>query len=205
MTERTVLKISRRNLVTAAAIVPAAAIRGSAANSAVTVGLIGCGGRGTHDAGLLVKEVPNARLVALADVFEDRVARAKKATGVQNVKEYPSGDALLSAGGVDAVIIATPVYLHPEHFEAAVRAKKHIYIEKPAGVDVEGCRRVMRAADSAGSALNITFGFQQRYGQGYLKAKALADSGAIGKIRMAHSHWIKGAVPPNVKPTKRPV
>ena len=101
MTERTVLKISRRNLVTATAIVPAAAIRGSAANSAVTVGLIGCGGRGTHDAGLLVKEVPNARLVALADVFEDRVARTKKATGVGNVKEYPSGDALLSAGSVD--------------------------------------------------------------------------------------------------------
>src|SRR5438094_748347 len=128
MTERTAPKISRRNLVTAAAIVPAAAIRGSAANSAVTVGLIGCGGRGTHDAGLLVKEVPNARLVALADVFEDRVARAKKATGVQNVKEYPSGDALLAAGSVDAVIIATPVYLHPEHFEAAAPGEEaHLY------------------------------------------------------------------------------
>src|SRR6267378_5621552 len=137
----TVPKISRRDLVTAATIVPAAAIRGSAANSAVTVGLIGCGGRGTHDAGVLVKDVKNARLVALADVFEDRIARAKKATGVQSAKEYPSGDALLSASGVDAVIIATPVYLHPEHFEAAVRAKKHIYIEKPAGLDVAGVKR----------------------------------------------------------------
>src|SRR5437016_14188965 len=120
MTERTVPKISRRNLVTAAAIVPAAATRGSAANSAVTVGLIGCGGRGTHDAGLMVKEVPNARVVALADVFEDRIAKTRKTIGAQNVKEYSSGDALLSGSGVDAVIIATPVYLHPEHFEAAV-------------------------------------------------------------------------------------
>ena len=197
MTERTVPKISRRNLVTATAIVPAATIRGSAANSAVTVGLIGCGGRGTHDAGLLVKEVPNSRLVALADVFEDRVARAKKATGVQNVKEYPSGDALLSAGGVDAVIIATPVYLHPEHFEAAVRAKKHIYIEKPAGLDVAGVKRLMVAADSADRSLNITFGFQQRCGPGYRKAKALIDSNGIGRVVAAHSYWVKNQVAPN--------
>src|SRR5258708_16302670 len=110
--------LPRRDLVTAA-IVPAAAIRGSAANSVVTVGLIGCGGRGTHDAGLLVKDVKNARLVALADVFEDRIARAKKATGVQGAKEYASGDALLSASGVHAPIIATPVYMHTAHFDAA--------------------------------------------------------------------------------------
>ena len=92
---------------------------------------------------------------------------------------------LIGSSDVDAVIIATPVFLHPEHFEAAVKAKKHIYIEKPAGLDVEGCRRVMRTADSAGSSINITFGFQQRYGQGYLEAKALVDSGGIGRIRMA--------------------
>src|SRR5438094_625446 len=107
MTERTVLKISRRNLVTATAIIPAAAIRGSAANSAVTVGLIGCGGRGTHDAGLMV------------------------------------------------------------------------------------------AADSADRSLNITFGFQQRCGPGYRKAKALVDSNGIGRVVAAHSYWVKNQVAPN--------
>ena len=50
---------------------------------------------------------------------------------------------------MDAVMIATPVYLHPEHFEAAVKSGKHIYIEKPAGMDVAGCKRVMKASDSA--------------------------------------------------------
>jgi predicted dehydrogenase len=102
------------------------------------------------------------------------------------------------------VIIATPVFLHPEHLEAAIKAHKHIYIEKPAGLDVAGCKRVMQAADSADRSLNITFGFQQRYGQGYLKAKQLLDSGAIGPIRMAHAHWIKGAITGNEVPAPPP-
>jgi len=64
--------ISRRDLARAACLVPLAAVRGTAASSAVTVGLIGSGGRGTFDAGLLVKN-PNARLVALCDIFDDRI------------------------------------------------------------------------------------------------------------------------------------
>jgi myo-inositol 2-dehydrogenase/D-chiro-inositol 1-dehydrogenase len=196
--------LTRRALITAAAIVPAAAVRGSAANSTVTVGLIGCGGRGTYDATLLAKEVPDARLVALADLFPDRIDRAQQATGISDAKKYPSGDALLSAGGIDAVIIATPVYLHPEHFEAAVRAGKHIYMEKPAGADVAGVKRLLRAADSAPRNLNITFGFQQRYGPGYRKAKALADSGGIGRIVAAHSYWVKNQVSANRPQEARP-
>ncbi|MEK7753622.1 MAG: Gfo/Idh/MocA family oxidoreductase, partial [Acidobacteriota bacterium] len=155
-------RISRRALVTAAAVVPIGAVRGSAANSAVTVGLIGCGGRGTFDAGLVAKHVGAARLVALADLFPEKIERTRKAAGVPDAKGYNSGQELLEKSGVDAVIIATPVFLHPEHFEAAVRAGKHIYIEKPAGADVAGVKRLMRAADSADRKLNIAFGFQQR-------------------------------------------
>jgi predicted dehydrogenase len=93
------------------------------------------------------------------------------------------------------VIIATPVFLHPEHLESAVRAGKHIYIEKPAGADVAGCLRLMKAADSADRKLDITFGFQQRYGAGYRKAKKLAESNGIGKIVMGHSYWVKNQLP----------
>jgi myo-inositol 2-dehydrogenase / D-chiro-inositol 1-dehydrogenase len=195
-------EISRRQLVQAATVAPFAAVRGSAANSAVTVGLIGSGGRGTFDAGLLVKD-RRARLVAICDIFDDRLARAAKAIPATDARQYKDMNELL-ASDVDAVIIATPVFLHPEHFEAAVKAKKHIYIEKPAGLDVAGCKRVIRAADSADRKLNITFGFQQRYGQVYQKAKALLDSGAIGAIRMAHAHWIKGALGNNNQPTAPP-
>jgi predicted dehydrogenase len=105
---------------------------------------------------------------------------------------------------VDAVIIATPVYLHPEHFEAAVKAGKHIYVEKPAGADVAGCKRVMRWADSADRKVNITFGFQRRYAPVYLKAKQVADSGIIGPIRMGHAHFIKSEGGGNVEKQPRP-
>ncbi len=184
------LDMTRREAVKAAAAAGFASVNSTAANDAVTVGLIGSGGRGSFDAGLLVK-TPGARLVALCDIFDDRIERAKKAIPIENPKVYKNYHDLL-ASDVDAVIIATPVFLHPEHFEAAVKAKKHIYIEKPAGLDVAGCKRVIRAADSADRGLNIAFGFQQRYGPGYRKAKKVVDSGGIGPIRMAHAHWIKG-------------
>jgi len=197
MTEAT-----RRNVLRAAAAVPFAAARGTAANSAVSIGLIGSGGRGTYDAGLAAKTA-GARVTALCDIFEERIERARKTIPVENPKVYKNYQDLL-ASDVDAVIIATPVFLHPEHFEAAVKAGKHIYIEKPAAVDVAGCRRVMRAADSAERRLNITFGFQQRYGPGYRKARKLVESGGIGQIRRAHAHWIKGAFSGDEKPSPRP-
>src|SRR5690348_7601057 len=168
------MKISRRDLMRGAAIVPLSSVRGAAANSAVSVGLIGAGGRGTFDANLLVK-LPGARLTAVCDIFEDRIERARQNFAAQNPKVYKNYHELL-ASGVDAVIIATPVFLHPEHFEAAVKAGKHIYIEKPAGVDAAGCRRIIHAADSADRRLNITFGFQQCYGQVYHHAKQTLDS-----------------------------
>ena len=190
--------ISRRRLVTSAAIVPLAAVRGSAANSAVTVGLIGCGGRGTFDIGLMAK-IPGARVVALADLFPERIESTKEKAQVKDAKAYHSGAELLEKSGVDAVIVATPVYLHPEHFEAAVRAKKNIYIEKPAGADVAGVKRLMAAADSADRKLNIAFGFQQRYSPLYQKAKKLAESNGLGRLTMGHSYWVKSQINPNKK------
>ena len=194
--------VTRRNLFQSAALLPLRAVRGSAANSAVTVGLIGAGGRGSFDAGLLVKD-PNAQLVAVCDVFDEKIAAAKAKPAFKDALPYKNLDDLL-ASDVDAVIIATPVYLHPEHFEAAVKAGKHIYIEKPAGLDAAGCRRVIRAADSANRKLNITFGFQQRYAPVYQSAKKLLDSGSLGSIRMAHAHWIKGAIPENARVLPKP-
>ena len=144
-----------------------------------------------------------ARLVALCDLFDEQIAKAKQRIPVENPRVYKDLNEML-ASDIDAVIIATPVFLHPEHLEAAVKAGKHIYIEKPAGVDVAGCKRVMKAADSAKPGLNISFGFQQRYGTTYRRAKAILDSGSMGRIHMAQAHFIKGAItgnePMNPKP-----
>ena len=181
--------VSRRSILTAAGAIPAAAVRGSAANSAPAVGLFGSGNRGSYVASMLAKNT-RARVVALCDLFDQKLKSAQKSIGLENPRLYKDYREMLSSD-VDAVIIATPVFLHAEHFEAAVKAGKHIYIEKPAAADVEGCKRIMRAADSADRKLNITFGFQRRYAQVYLKAKKLVDAGVIGPIHMAHAHFIK--------------
>ncbi len=176
--------MTRRTLLASAA-----ATSSYAANSAVTVGVLGTGNRGTYVAAAMAKNTP-ARIVALCDLFEDRMAKATKAIGVERPRLYQDFQKML-ASDIDAIIIATPVFLHADHFEAAVKSGKHIYIEKPAAADVEGCKRIMRAADAADRKINISFGFQRRYGQLYLKAKQMADSGAAGRIRLGSARFIK--------------
>jgi predicted dehydrogenase len=184
--------------VRAAALVPFQVVRGTAANDAVKIGIVGVGNRGSYDAGIVSKD-PRARVVALCDISDEQIEKAKAKISAPDVKVYKDYHDLLSSD-VDAVIIATPVFLHPEHFEAAVKSGKHIYIEKPAGADVEGCKRVMRAADGADRKINITFGFQQRYGPVYLNAKKMLDSGAIGKVREVHGQFLKNAFYGNEPP-----
>ncbi len=166
-----------------------AAAASTAANSAVSVGLIGAGNRGTYIASAVAKYTP-ARVTALCDVVPEHMERARKAIGVENPRLYEDFRQLL-ASDVDAVLIATPVFLHAGHLEAAVQSGKHIYIEKPAAASVADCKRIMRAADSAGRAQNITFGFQRRYGQVYQKAHQLAAAGGIGPIRLGFARFIK--------------
>ena len=183
---------SRRNVVQTAALVPFQAINSSAQNSAIKVGLIGAGNRGAYTATAIAKD-PRVKVVAICDVVEDTITAARKRIGNPDAKGYKNYQDVL-ASDVDAVMIATPVYLHPDHFEAAVKSGKHIYMEKPAGLDVAGCKRVMKAADSANRKQNITFGFQQRYGGVYVKAKQFLESGAIGKVREVHGEFLKFAL-----------
>ena len=182
-------------------MVPLAAVAGTAANSALRVGLIGTGGRGGSLARHLVND-KRARLVALCDVFDSQIEKFKKRVGIEDVKVYKDYRKLLESD-LDAVIIATPVYLHPEHLEAAIQAGKHVYVEKPAGVDVEGCRRVMKAADSAPRNLNLTFGFQQRYSPLYQKGKQMIEE--AGPIQQAEAYFLKsqwnGTEPMSERPT----
>jgi predicted dehydrogenase len=140
-----------------------------------------------------VSKDPRAKVVAICDVSDAQIANAKAKIPAPEAKAYQRHQELLDSD-VDAVIIGTPVYLHPDHLEAAVKSGKHIYIEKPAGLDVAGCKRVMRIADLADRKQNITFGFQQRYGGVYVKAKQMLDGGGIGKIREVHGEFLKFAL-----------
>lgn len=184
--------LTRRHWMRSAGVIPLSAVAASAANSAVTVGIIGLGGRGSSHARHLAN-LPQAQLVSAAEISDESIERAKQKVSLDGVRLHRDLNDVL-ASDVDAVIIATPVYLHPEHFEAALRARKHIYIEKPAAADLEGAKKVMRLADAAPRELNITFGYQQRHGDVYHAAKKLLDSGSIGKINLAHSHFLKSGM-----------
>ncbi len=190
-------KISRRQALTGAAAVPLlvrpATAFGTQANSAVAFGIIGTGGRGRYVGGVMAKD-RNAHLAAICDLFPDRLDAAKtQIPGADTAPAYRDYRELLAQPGIDAVLIATPVFLHPEHFEAAVNAGKHVYCEKPAGADVAGVKRLMRAAERADRAKSIAFGFQQRFSPEYLAAETiLRDPVRFGELTLMISYWVWG-------------
>src|SRR6266581_3022445 len=132
--------ISRRQAITGVAsgllIVAPETAFSYQANSAVSYGVIGTGGRGVY-VGTHMANVSGTRLAAICDIFPDRIDNAKtKIPGAAAAHVYRDYHELLAQSEIDAVLITTPLYLHPEHFEASVNARKHIYCEKPAGADV---------------------------------------------------------------------
>ena len=189
--------LSRRGFIGSASaagafsIVAPESVRGSQANSKVSVGLIGSGGRGSYDA-KYVHSDPRARVTALCDVFDDRLEQSAKTIGVESPKTYKDFEKLLAAPDIDAVIIATPPFEHPRMFEAAVEAKKHVYCEKPMGVDFPGVQRAMKAGRKADKSKQISVGFQQRYGPVYLEGYKRLKEGQIGELGTARAYWIGG-------------
>jgi predicted dehydrogenase len=164
---------------------------GSQANSALSVGVVGFGNRGAYVGGLFAKN-EFARIAAVCDIYDDRLREAAaKYSGARQYKAI--GDLL--ASDVDAVLIATPAILHPEHFEMAVKARKHVFLEKPAGVDARGCRRVTEAAKKADPSKRISMGYQQRYAKDYQRAHAVVTSGELGALVAVRAAWY-GSGPP---------
>ncbi len=191
--------ISRREALAGAAanllIVTPQVAFGSQANSAVALGIIGTGGRGRYVGTIFVKD-PRTRLTAICDLYPDRIDAAKTSVpGADKARTYRDNQELLAAADIDAVLIATPVYLHPEHFENAAGARKHIYCEKPAGASVGGVKRLLRAAEKADKTKHIQFGFQQRYSPEYLAAEKIILSGQLGELVWMRSHWVVGGAP----------
>ena len=186
--------MSRRSLLTASSgllILDPQTVRGSQANSAISVGLVGCGRRGMFDAQLFARN-EHARIAAICDIYDDQIANAaRQFTGASRHKRYQD---VLSAN-LDAVIIATPPYLRPEQFEKAALSGKHIYMEKPVAVDPAGCRRMLAAAGKVDQAKRVSVGFQQRYGKDYIKAHRIVASGQMGAIKMIRAAWMAGDLP----------
>ncbi|MBI4876729.1 MAG: Gfo/Idh/MocA family oxidoreductase [Acidobacteria bacterium] len=190
-------QLSRRKVMAAAPLVVSAKTAfGSQANSAVGFGVIGTGGRGRY-VGTLMAQDSNARLAAICDKYPDRIDQGKtEIPGADKVTSYRDYHELLNDKAVDAVLIATPVFLHPEHYEAAIQARKHIYCEKPAGAGVAGCKRMLRAWERRDRSKRIQFGFQQRFSSQYRKAHSYLTGGRIGEMKLMMSYWVLGYLPP---------
>ncbi len=211
MTDTSNRKINRREFMGTAAtaslmILKPELVRGTAANSAVRLGLLGCGGRGTADATGLANNTAT-RVVALADLFADQLAAAKKHfDDLAQAKGYAGVDSsqmflgpkayeqIAASKEVDAVLITTPPYFHPEHLEAAVAAGKHVYCEKPVAVDVHGAKRVIRAAEKAQGRLSLDVGFQIRNAPPFVELTRRIQAGALGKIVGAETYYHTGAL-----------
>src|SRR5579863_285647 len=148
-------QFDRRSFIGSAAatagfmIINPSLVRGTQANSAIRVGLLGCGGRGTEDATNLLDA--GARIVALGDLFQNQLDAARAHFNqLLQAKNFPILDTTQLFAGpdafqkiaaskeVDAIVVATPPYFHPQHLEAVVAAGKHVYLEKPVAVDVAG-------------------------------------------------------------------
>jgi predicted dehydrogenase len=170
-------------------IVRPQAVRGSQANSKITVGLIGVGGRGQYDATIFNAD-PRARVTALCDLFDDRIEIGTQKIKIEKPAVYKDYEKLLAANDLDAVLIATPPFEHPRMLAAAIEARKHVYCEKPMGVDLTGVKTIIAAARKADPKKNVSVGFQQRYGPVYLEAYRRIQAGQIGELVNARAFWI---------------
>ena len=164
-------------------------------------GLVGCGGRGTGAVQNFLKAGPNLQIVALADVFQDQLDKCRrrlegrpeaKITDETCFVGFDSYKKLIDSG-VDIVILATPPYFRSLHFEAAVEAKKHVFMEKPVAVDPVQARQIMASGEKAKVYnLSVVAGTQRRHQRQYLETYNHIKNGAIGEIVAARAYWCQG-------------
>ncbi|HXK09378.1 MAG TPA: Gfo/Idh/MocA family oxidoreductase [Vicinamibacteria bacterium] len=193
---------------------------GTQANSAVRLGLLGCGGRGTNVMGSFIENTSGV-LTAIGDMFADNLAAGKKELDAVSAKfGKPAVDAghlfkgpkayeaLFSSKDVDAVYIATPPFFHPMHGEAALAAGKHTYLEKPVGVDVPGAKKVMALSEVAkAKKLSLAVGFQIRHASAYVELAKRIHGGQIGQPVSGAIHYFASAIKrpdwPSATPAER--
>ena len=172
-------------------IVKPSLVRGTEANSTIELGLIGCGGRGTWIA-YRFKQHGKYRFVACADYFPEKVEKFSKDYNIDPSRGYDklSGYKKLLDSKLDAVVIQTPPYAHPEQAAAAVEAGKHVYIAKPIAVDVPGCQSIEASGKKAtDKKLVFLIDFQTRAHPLYRQAMKMVHAGALGTMMMCDAHY----------------
>jgi len=189
--------------VTTLTVLKPSIVFGADANSQLEIGLIGCGGRGNWIADLF-KASGKYRFVACADYFQARVdAFGDKFKIERNLRHTGlSGYKRVLEGNLDAVVIESPPYFHPQQAADAVSAGKHVYLAKPIAVDAPGCLTIADAGKRATAAKKVFLvDFQTRADPDFRRAVAEVHRGAIGKFVMAEAFYPWSGGGRNLPPT----
>ncbi len=206
-------------LVAGAAAIPVSQLSARAyidGADTIKVGLIGCGGRGTGAVAQALLSGQQVKLVAMTDAFKDKVERCYKTITNPSFTDWSTGGEVDLNDRIDCppehrfdgfdgykkvielsdvVLIATPPGFRPIHFEAAVNAGKHVFMEKPLAVDGPGVRKVLAAAEIAKKKkLNVVVGLQRHYQTVYRKWVDMLHAGVIGDIITSRVYWNSAGV-----------
>ncbi|MBK8091467.1 MAG: Gfo/Idh/MocA family oxidoreductase [Verrucomicrobiaceae bacterium] len=190
---------TRRTFITSTAMTAATHAFAASGEGEIKIALIGCGGRGTGACSQALSAGSTIKLVALVDPLEGKAQTALdilkgKHEGQVDVpqdqvftqfEDYAKAYAL-----ADVVLITTPPGPRPFLFEQAVKAGKHVFMEKPVAVDAKGARRVIAAAQEAKKrSLNVCVGFQRRYQPSYQDMVQRLQGGEIGELVYGRVYW----------------
>jgi len=183
---------------------------GGPVDDTMRLGLIGCGGRGTGAAINAVKSSPRVELMAMGDLFPDRLKKSKKLLK-ENIGDNLTVTSETSFTGFDAykqvldtdidiALLTTPPGFRPMMFRAAVEAGKHAFMEKPVAVDPTGARSIMETAKMAEEKnLGVLAGTQRRHNRGYREIMRRIHEGEIGDLVSGNVYFMAGARAPKEK------
>lgn len=206
-------KLTRRDFVKASSLTAGGLLLGSlptqasafaAGSDTIRVALIGCGDRGTGAAVQSLNADKGVKLVAMADILEDRLTDSYNAIsqrfGGTEQLAVPDEHKFVGFDGykhaidlADVVILTTPTFFRPLHFEEAARKGKHVFMEKPVAVDPAGVRRILEAGEVVKEkGLNVVVGLQRRYQSSYREMYRRLQEGEIGDIIAGQVYWNQG-------------
>ena len=165
------------------------------------VGLVGCGNQGTGDLRRLLEITKNVKVTALGDTFVDRLNGA--VASVKELKGYEVPESSRFIGldaykqvidsGVDMVMLVTPPFFRPTHFQYAVEKGKHVFMEKPLFVDPAGYRSVIATAKQLQTKnLACIVGTQRHHEPPYVEGFQQVMNGLIGEITGGVVYWNQG-------------
>ncbi len=183
-------ELGRRNFLKAVATVPAAGalLWKTYRSRPVRAGIVGCGGQG----GVLLENAPpsHMRIVAVCDIAPDNLERALKVARQRHDPEaqgYQDFNEMLARRDIEAVLVATPLWMHEPVTVAALNARKHVFCEKTMAHTAEECRRMIAA--SLARRRNLQIGHQRVANPLYHEAYNLIHGGVIGDVYHVRALW----------------